>query len=270
MDIWNKLKTGMTWRYNKYCKKIIPYIIKGRFTYGFCPVCNNKTPFLDVDPKRIRESCHCIFCNSSSRHRALFIVLKNVFPQYQDLRIYEPAPGGAVSAKLKKECKHYTVSHYFPDVTPGKMEKGFRCENIEETTFDNSSFDIIVTQDVFEHILHPNKAFAEIKRILKPDGVHIFTIPFNNDKRTDFRVLEDKDGMKFTKEPIFHGNPIDKKGSLVITDWGFDLFDYIFRHSGMNTNIFSIRDEKLGLGNRIFCVYVSKNVLSPSSTTGFT
>jgi len=263
MDIWNRFKTGMTWRYNKYCKNIIPYVIKGRFTYGVCPVCNNQTLFLDVYPNRLRESFLCIFCNSFSRHRALITVLKNIFPQYQDLHIYEPAPGGAVSAKLKKECKHYTVSHYFPDVTPGKIEKGFRCENIEETTFNNSIYDIIITQDVFEHILHPNKAFAEIKRILKPDGVHIFTVPLNYDKRTVFRVVEEKESMKFMEEPIYHGNPIDKKGSLVVTDWGFDLFDYIFLHSGMNTNIFSIRDKKIGLGNSILRVYVSKYVLSP-------
>ncbi|WP_161851799.1 class I SAM-dependent methyltransferase [Bradyrhizobium sp. CCBAU 051011] len=33
-----------------------------------------------------------------------------------------------------------------------------RNENVEEQKFEDCSFDLMVTQDVFEHIFHPDKA----------------------------------------------------------------------------------------------------------------
>jgi 2-polyprenyl-3-methyl-5-hydroxy-6-metoxy-1,4-benzoquinol methylase len=44
---------------------------------------------------------------------------------------------------------------------------GFRCEDIESLSFGNESFDLVITQDVMEHVLNPALAFAEIGRILK-------------------------------------------------------------------------------------------------------
>ena len=43
-------------------------------------------------------------------------------------------------------------------------------------TFQNESFDLFITQDVFEHVMEPNKAFKEIERVLKPGGAHVFTV----------------------------------------------------------------------------------------------
>ena len=43
-------------------------------------------------------------------------------------------------------------------------------------TFENESFDLFITQDVFEHVMTPNKAFKEIERVLKPGGAHVFTV----------------------------------------------------------------------------------------------
>ena len=36
---------------------------------------------------------------------------------------------------------------------------------------------MFVTQDVLEHVFHPDRAIAEIHRVLKPGGMHIFTAP---------------------------------------------------------------------------------------------
>jgi hypothetical protein len=35
-------------------------------------------------------------------------------------------------------------------------------EDLEALTFPDESFDLVITQDVFEHVLRPAKAFAEI------------------------------------------------------------------------------------------------------------
>ncbi|MGQ0519368.1 class I SAM-dependent methyltransferase, partial [Bacillus sp. D-CC] len=50
-----------------------------------------------------------------------------------------------------------------------------RCENLEDMTFQNESFDLFITQDVFEHVMEPKKAFKEIERVLKPGGALLYT-----------------------------------------------------------------------------------------------
>src|ERR1019366_2746057 len=91
---------------------------------------------------------------------------------------HESSPGGPASAKLARECHHYTPTHFFPDVPPGGLKDGIRCENLEEQTFADASFDLVVTSDVFEHVLDPARAFSEIARTLRPGGAHVFTVPW--------------------------------------------------------------------------------------------
>ncbi|MDR0583764.1 MAG: class I SAM-dependent methyltransferase [Treponema sp.] len=52
--------------------------------------------------------------------------------------------------------------------------KGYRNENLEEQTFSDEMFELIITQDVFEHVYNPEKAFSEIARTLKK-AAHIFS-----------------------------------------------------------------------------------------------
>ena len=73
--------------------------------------------------------------------------------------VHESSPFGAASDFLIKNCEHYSSSHYFPEIQPGQIKDGFRCENLEKLTFDDDTFDIFVTQDVFEHIMNPDRAF---------------------------------------------------------------------------------------------------------------
>lgn len=44
-------------------------------------------------------------------------------------------------------------------------------------SYPNNFFDLVISFDVFEHVNDDKKAVAEIKRILKPDGLLIFSVP---------------------------------------------------------------------------------------------
>ena len=39
-------------------------------------------------------------------------------------------------------------------------------------------------------------------------------------------------GITHLMKPDYHGNPIDAAGSLVVTEWGDELCDFVFRSSG--------------------------------------
>jgi len=49
--------------------------------------------------------------------------------------------------------------------------------NYENLPYENNFFDAIVCLDVIEHIINPFHLLAEIKRVLKPQGVLILTTP---------------------------------------------------------------------------------------------
>jgi hypothetical protein len=137
--------------------------------FGYCPICEKKTIFYQQG-KWLRDHLRCIRCFSVPRWRALFHVLSTHFPNWRDLEIHESSPGGASSKKIEQECKHYQSSFYFSDTPSGEKKEGKRCENIEKQTFGNEIFDIVITQDVLEHVFYPSLAFTEIARTLKQGG----------------------------------------------------------------------------------------------------
>ncbi len=49
--------------------------------------------------------------------------------------------------------------------------------NMEAMTFADASFDKISCSEVLEHVLHPDRALAEIARVLKPGGTAAVSIP---------------------------------------------------------------------------------------------
>jgi SAM-dependent methyltransferase len=88
-------------------------------------------------------------------------------------------------------------------------------------------YDFLVSSDVFEHVVPPvSRAFFNARRLLKPGGVFIFTVPFKTDGDTiehfpelyDYQVSEENghwtlhnrtvDGRDQTfADLVFHGGP---------------------------------------------------------------
>ncbi len=206
-----------------------------------CSICKKTTFFYEEGPW-IREKDHCVRCGSIPRWRALFHVVETRIPNWKELSIHESSPYGAVSQQLKKSCSRYTPTYYFPDVTSGSYKNDFRCENLEKQSFDDFSFDVVITQDVLEHVSNPELVFQEIHRTLKKGGRHIFTIPCDGSKPTEPRVIFNGAETIHLNTPEYHGNPIDNKGSLVVTDWGNDVCDLIYQWTGMETEVVRYHD----------------------------
>lgn len=189
-------------------------------------------------------------------------VISDYYPNWRDLAIHESSPGGrGVSIKLHNECKGYTASQFYPDITPGQvhLSSGYRCENLEKLTFSDKSFDLFISQDVMEHIFDPEAAFKEIARVLKPGGAHIFTVPLINKARTsEIWASRDESGrVTYHREPEYHGNPVDSKGSLVTMHWGYDIASFITEIAGMPTVIIAIDNIDLGIRAEYIDVLVS-------------
>ena len=111
------------------------------------------------------------------------------------------------------------------------------------------SFDLVISSDVMEHIYEPDKAFKEIHRTLKLGGAHIFSVPLVNKHQPTKRwaTLGADGEPEFLYKPEWHGNPIDSKGSPVTFHWGYDIKDYIEKHTGAECEIVYIDDLNYGI-----------------------
>ncbi|MEY2556877.1 MAG: hypothetical protein QOE34_302, partial [Verrucomicrobiota bacterium] len=155
----------------------------------------------------LRDQLLCLRCRSIPRFRALIAVLEDLFPNWRDLAIHESSPSGVSSAKIASESRNYVGTYWFPEIPLGTMHRDYRCENLEHQTFPDGSFDLVITQDVFEHVLDPARAFADIARTLKPSGAHLFTVPWYYWKPTFVRAVKDGEGVRHLAEPDYHVNP---------------------------------------------------------------
>ncbi|MBE8988442.1 MULTISPECIES: class I SAM-dependent methyltransferase [unclassified Nostoc] len=253
--------------YNAYSKssiklsKFLSYYFKGKIHDGYCPICESQVFFI-IKEDWLRDFYYCLQCNSIPRQRAIIVALNLFYPEWRKLKIHESSPSGISSDFIQTNCPEYVATHFFQDTPLGDYKHGIRCENLENMTLADSSFDLIITQDVFEHVINPSAAFTEISRVLKPGGAHIFTMPwYPQMKKSLQRARLVNNEIEHLVEPIYHGNPIDKKGSLVTFDWGIDFTDYIYTHSGMSTTIYLIKDKKMGLEADFLEVFVSRKLI---------
>lgn len=229
---------------------------------GWCPICEQDVVFRSKE-KWLRDHFLCSKCASIPRERALMHVIDLYYPDYRNLHIHESSPGSrGASVKLKNECKAYTTSHFYQDLELGEYHPshGHRCEDLENLTFDDETFDLFVTQDVMEHIFDPEKAFKEIARVLKPGGAHIFTVPIiNKERETEcWASRNDKGETVYHHEPEYHGNPIDNEGSLVTMHWGFDIASFIMKVANTPSTIVVIDDLSKGIRAEYIEVIVSR------------
>ena len=237
--------------------KAVRLIATGKLHGGECPVCERRTLFVELGPW-LRDQYKCLFCRSIPRFRAVIHLLETRFPAWRTLKIHESSPDGASSRKLQRECPRYVATQFYPDVRPGTFKDGVRSENLEASTFAEESFDLVVTQDVFEHVLNPRAAFADIARTLRPGGAHVFTVPYYRGKPTFTRAVSGADGIEHLAPPDFHCNPADREGgSLVVTEWGDDLPQIVFESSSLETSIYQMHDPKRGIVGEFLEVFVT-------------
>ncbi|MCJ7933546.1 MAG: class I SAM-dependent methyltransferase [Chryseobacterium sp.] len=208
-------------------------LIEIGFSFIFCNVCGSIRK-IKIRTKNLREDATCKKCDSNSRKRHLAEVILELIntknsSSYNSLKaikedsgitIYNVESNGALHHYLK-HIKNYVCSEYFgPYETQGREKNGILNVDLMNIPFENNTFDLIISTEVFEHIPDPYKAFHEVHRILKKGGSHIFTVPYyENGEKDEVRAfLNDHNELVYTMEPQYHGDPIrSDEGILVYT-----------------------------------------------------
>lgn len=95
-------------------------------------------------------------------------------------------------------------------------------QNIEALTYDDGSFDIVLHSETLEHVSDPRKAMDECRRVLKSDGVVLFTTPVIWNRKTRRRAtMEQGKGIKKHLPASYHGYSTDDY--LVFQEYGSDI-----------------------------------------------
>lgn len=101
---------------------------------GYC-VCCDKKVFFVAKNDWLRDFYIWSNCKSIPRERALMFVIEKYYPDWKNLKIHESSPiERGTSLKLKKECKQYIASQYWPE-KKGVLINGFININFRKKTF---------------------------------------------------------------------------------------------------------------------------------------
>ena len=176
-----------------------------------------------VEDYRVRESMWCTNCGSSTRERDLWNALS---------RHYEGRWARLRVAEINRFNAAHDLLSSLADVTYAEYPE----QDIQSLTWTDESFDLVITSDTLEHVPDYRLALAETRRVLRPNGRHVLTVPLRPDlPRTRARI-----GLP----PVHHGEPpgpwrwVRRVGDdmLALHDIGADFPD-IVREAGFEVEL---------------------------------
>jgi SAM-dependent methyltransferase len=141
---------------------------------------------------------------------------------------YELSTYGATLKYLENSFASVTVSEYIPSHARGSFVRGILNQDVQDLTFSDSSFDLVTSNMVFEHVPDDIKGYGECLRILRPGGVLIFTVPLYNTPSTVKLAELTSGGIKFLQEPEYHDSRIGGPKSA-LTFWRHSVNDICSR-----------------------------------------
>ena len=91
--------------------------------------------------------------------------------------VFELSSRGALCRYLLRTFARVTFSELWDDVAPGDFRGVVQCQDVQQLTYPDASFDLVTSTEVFEHVPDDRRAFAEVFRVLRPGGRLVFTVP---------------------------------------------------------------------------------------------
>lgn len=148
-----------------------------------CNVCGKKNSW-SGEPFE-REKAGCMHCGSTLRTRALLGALSMElfgtrlalpdFPRVKSLRGIGTSDSNQYAPRLA-EVFDYRNTFY-------DREPRF---DLERPLEEGAAYDFVLSSDVFEHVSPPfGRAFRNVFNLLKPNGVLVFTVPYDVEESTE-------------------------------------------------------------------------------------
>jgi SAM-dependent methyltransferase len=100
----------------------------------------------------------------------------------QDMIVLDLGAGAGIVPEMNFKGKAKMVYGLDPDerVSENPFLDSAVCSTAEEMPFTDEMFDMIICQNVMEHIEYPTQMLTQVKRVLKPGGLFLTKTPNRN------------------------------------------------------------------------------------------
>jgi SAM-dependent methyltransferase len=211
-------------------------VYRWRITAGRCPVCGpTHYAVLKPDPFTTR----CLTCKANVTNLSIVYTIETTLGSVRDKAAYEMSSYGSTWKYLKNNCAEFHFSEYFPGHKSGEWINGIRNEDATCLSFKEESFDIITSNQVFEHIYEDVKAYKECWRTLKHGGLLIFTVPMHDTPCTEQVAALKNEKIEWLSTPEFHSSRTTGPNSVPVF-WRFSARDITERVSAAGFSRVSI------------------------------
>lgn len=197
-------------------------------------LCCERVSLVEVrDPRGERQ--RCLLCGANLRYEMLAVAVRRLGDLHSktvlELDYRSPLQG------LLSQAGIHHRSYFDPADKPGQMrEDGARCEDITALTFPDAAIDLLVSSEVLEHVPDFDAAAREITRVLKPGGLHLFTVPTAETHDTVQRAKLEGGQVVHLMTPEYHGDSTTGGGILAFWSFGLDLAGRMDRY-GLKTSV---------------------------------
>jgi SAM-dependent methyltransferase len=166
----------------------------------------------------------------------------NRFGLARGTAVYELSSRGALCRYLRRQFTRVTVSELWDDVPPGSLRGGVQCQDVQRLTHGDSTFDLVTSTEVFEHVPDDRQAFAEVYRVLRPGGLLVFTVLLMDTGPTLERAEIRYNRIVHLVTPEYHGDRLHgRRGVLAFRTYGPDITDRL-RAAGFDAWLERIED----------------------------
>lgn len=161
------------------------------------------------------------------RLRAVIEVLSR-HPGWNDtwgLRIHAHEALTPLALLLRGRFARFLGTEYAADAAGVAALFPIPAVDITRSGLPAQSFDVVLTNEVLEHVPDLDAALRDMARILRPGGRVVGTFPLLMQEETEIRAVLDPGGaVRHLAPPEYHGNPVDPEGgSLVFQVPGWDV-----------------------------------------------
>lgn len=207
-----------------------------------------------------RESMFCRSCCASLRVRRFADVILSLHgpgtgslvvlvgdPAFRRLDVAEVNTIGSTGSlhSILAGLPQLAFSEYRGPDRLGEVIGGARNEDICRLTYADASFDLVLSSDTLEHVPDFRAALRETRRVLKPGGRHLFTVPIVASRATTYARAEVGEDGKVVHllPPLYHGRggglyryiPVGPD-LLTFTEFGCDLTNHM-REAGFEPEV---------------------------------